>query len=1187
MLSTTLFLLVGLAAGETAVTLSGTVVGPDGQPLAPVFVETVKQPGAMVVVAEGLPVPRFMERFVSAVVPRAPQVLASGAAEDTGKFAVAMPDEMPEIGWRRSRLTAWAYHADFALAVRSIERDWARAGLPMPLKLARADPARLTITDATGQPLSGARVRPQRVAGRPVPEVIAGLLTAVTDAEGFVIVGGPAASDLDAVIVESETGGRQWVVLPRLEVGRPTTIALAPVGRLTGRLIADDAHAGRRRRVRFATWLEAGDETAGGGLAEAVTDDGGHFEVSAIAAGSLTFEIERGETEKGTTEEATGPMYLTDQTAGPQIDPGEATALEIPLRRAVRVTQEVRDRDDGSPIAGVRVSLNWWANNAAIGTTDESGRFFTYMLPGPATPVPMRAPPAYYYPQRALDSQTVGEDSDTIVLNPMRLARGETVCGRVVDREQHPVAGAEIIGHWQMPAGGDVPIHAWSNDRGEFVVQGVASGAQTQIWAVKGELLVTEAVAARPGGDSITLVLEPDQTVPLEVRVVDAAGRPMRGAVVRVWAEERDKASERGRDRGSVIFDASDRLRTDDEGRFRTPRGLPPKLWYALEIVAGGMSPAMTEPLHLATAQTTRFPDVVMHALPRLRAVDGRVVDREGRPIADAVVWQSGDGPRRTKTTSDRDGRFRLSGVYSGAAFLFARKDGYRPGGAIHGAKAERCEIVLRRADEPVRPMSTLPPSVSLEEQRKLAMSLVEPLLPMMRDPVFGRDHFTLLRIIARADPERALDIAENVLTDPDIKDMARHSAALAAAYTDLDEAFGIAESIPRPYVRAQVYLDAWNALTREPGDRKLALLDQALVHARAEPDAGHKIYLLGQIAHRWLDEGQRERARSLLREGQTVAEGLPAPSETTQRDEATHLRGRFAGTLARIDGPAAERLIEGFGEPYRDWYRANLARGLADHDPAAAERVYKLIESPALRFIYGLATLHRLAAVDTERAARLARNYAEAGERAYALGFVAHGLAATDRRSAERLLAEAFDLLERSQQRGESEKTDYPAAVTGAALLPVAERIDPTLVEGYFWRALALRGPGLARRNPATTGSDELQKLAAFVARYDHAAARELLEGLAERIRDVAGQAAANEAAAMPSFMALAIADARRAHNLVRSLPDAPEPAPQNPKLAAARALADWLARGPGDLRSSVYDLSGLRDPEGSDEVP
>ena len=66
---------------------------------------------------------------------------------------------------------------------------------------------------------------------------------------------------------------------------------------------------------------------------------------------------------------------------------------------------------------------------------------------------------------------------------------------------------------------------------------------------------------------------------------------------------------------------------------------------------------------------------VKLEGLTRLRTVEGRVVDRQGKPVAGALVFQSGDGPSRTRAATHDDGRFRLEGINSeGPVFVFVRK---------------------------------------------------------------------------------------------------------------------------------------------------------------------------------------------------------------------------------------------------------------------------------------------------------------------------------------------------------------------------------------------------------------------------------------------------------------------------------------------------------------------------------
>ena len=72
---------------------------------------------------------------------------------------------------------------------------------------------------------------------------------------------------------------------------------------------------------------------------------------------------------------------------------------------------------------------------------------------------------------------------------------------------------------------------------------------------------------------------------------------------------------------------------------------------------------------------------------PKTRTLAGRVVDTKGNPVAGATVFQSGDAPARTETTSDAGGRFTLPGVAEASTFVFARAKGFRFAGGGEGRR--------------------------------------------------------------------------------------------------------------------------------------------------------------------------------------------------------------------------------------------------------------------------------------------------------------------------------------------------------------------------------------------------------------------------------------------------------------------------------------------------------------------
>ena len=94
----------------------------------------------------------------------------------------------------------------------------------------------------------------------------------------------------------------------------------------------------------------------------------------------------------------------------------------------------------------------------------------------------------------------------------------------------------------------------------------------------------------------------------------------------------------------------------------------------------------------------------------RYRILAGRVVDRQGKPVAGATVFQSLAGPEPKAAVTDADGRFRLEGLWEGKSLVFASKEGFRMFGQLVDGLPEKIELVLARSTEPPRrTLKTLP----------------------------------------------------------------------------------------------------------------------------------------------------------------------------------------------------------------------------------------------------------------------------------------------------------------------------------------------------------------------------------------------------------------------------------------------------------------------------------------------
>jgi hypothetical protein len=370
-----------------------------------------------------------------------------------------------------------------------------------------------------------------------------------------------------------------------------------------------------------------------------------------------------------------------------------------------------------------------------------------------------------------------------------------------------------------------------------------------------------------------------------------------------------------------------------------------------------------------------------------------------------------------------------------------------------------------------------------------------------------------------------------------------------------VDEAIAVLEGIEDPGLKAIGLIDASHKLGVQDRSRVLAVLDRALLSARAarEPD-GMNLVLLGQVAERFLDLGQAERGRALLREGEALAKQLP------KAGFVGYARGSFAEELAQIDLEAALALTKDLPGPFEfDRHHGNIAHELAAKEPAQADRVLAMVRNQRQRDDYTVRVAYRMAPVDLARARRLVDSIADDGLKGYALGVMALRLIEADARKdkAREVLDAAYESLERSTPASRA-KVNSIYAVTSIApvLLAIAERVDSDLVDEYLWRCLALRPPRPWQSQRGGQGAQEDVYLAMMLARYDREIARSLVDPLA------AGPAAALLSNRGEHYAAAAAIDPKWAVALVEALPDDGDLKIQSPKNSARLAVATLLGR-------------------------
>jgi len=865
----TSLLLLCLLASLHAVTLSGSVLGPDGRSVA----------GARV------------------SIPR----IHSLTTDTRGRFTFELPAKDVHEG---NQLHVTVYKPGLAVVGARLQEGTNVITLQKGLKLTGR------VVNGLGKPVAGTHVEASSiyiygVDSFSVPDDLRGTFTATTKADGAWVLRDLPQNGTATLTLRDERY-LQSQIQAKLNPAYPHAPGLTaePAAILSGRVVTPDGKPGGMLTID----IEIRSKTRSGtrfGTTYAVTNADGTFRKGSLEGGNANIVIND-----------PSQQWTATPREGIVLTAGQETKLPvIVLARGVVLKGVVVDTATDAPIPHTLLYCQGeGANHQVVVHTEtkDDGSFQFRVPPGSYHFGMLNVPGGYLSKQNIRNIHIKG--GGEVNLGTVRLEKGLTVSGTAVDIDGHPVAGVRLNlsryspGRRSYTAFG-ASVH--TDAEGKFNAGGLAPGEMKlstgeSAFTPGGWKVESPGMISLPTDGEITVVLRKIDAIKLTGRVVTPDGQPVAQAEVQFECNQQFSEHSFG--------SFSRQCMTDGQGAYSLDGLLPTakitfkgahKSGYLYR--SGGNVRPNSEAFHAE--------DILL--LPLASRLTGRVVNAAQRPLA-GVKLLALESCRHA--VSDATGRFTLDNLPEGQVTVVAAQ----------GQGATLCTV--QTGAVPVT-ITLLPRKPLPEKDEQRAMTIIRAGISEVHDTDYARTILPLALASANPELALQLanengkipaDLVVKVITGVAAADKARAAAwapsrlALIANPKQRAEAMltlGMAVAGQEPDMAAELYRQAKQQLlnggpqamarlaalaARVKNGEDAALIQQAIANTRTVRAADWMtIDLLRTFA-----QGNPEQALK-------IADELPDPVRIDIYVECVRL-------LSQTDPAAARRLLAKIKTKYR-----------------------------------------------------------------------------------------------------------------------------------------------------------------------------------------------------------------------------------------------------------------------------